>query len=111
MAYRFEYVLVRMYIYVPILRCEDLPLNGLHFLVISKDSLKVIVYSTTDTMGLKTKVYISIATIVDVVLIQHIIKALVKVLQVEQDHCSSSLHTNFNLVDVSTNLSTATGKT
>ena len=42
-------------------------------------------YSATDTMGLKTKVHISVATIVDVVLVQHIIKALVQVLQVEQD--------------------------
>ena len=61
-------------------------------------------YSTTDTMGLKTKIHISIATIVDVVLVQHIIKALIKVLQVEQDHCSSSLHTNLDLIDVSANL-------
>ena len=61
-------------------------------------------YSATDTMGLKTKVHVSVATIVDVVLVQHIIKALVQVLQVEQDHRSSSLHTNFDLIDVSANL-------
>ena len=70
-------------------------------------------YSTTDTMGLKTKVHISVATIVDVVLVQHVIQAFVQVLQVEQDHCSSSLHANLDLVDVSTNLQikqTATGK-
>ena len=61
-------------------------------------------YSATDTMCLKTKVHISVATIVDVVLVQHIIQAFVQVLQVEQDHCSSSFHANLDLIDVSANL-------
>ena len=61
-------------------------------------------HSTLDTVGLKSKVYISTVSIVHVVLVKYIIQALIEVFQVEEDHCSSSLHANLNLVDVSTDL-------
>ena len=60
--------------------------------------------SATDTVSLKTKIYVSVASIVDVVLVEHVVQALIQVIQVEQDHCSASLHTNLDLVDVPTNL-------
>ena len=61
-------------------------------------------YSTTDSMSLKTKVHISVATIVDVVLVQHVIQAFIQVLQIEQDHCTSSFHANLDLIDVPADL-------
>ncbi len=67
-------------------------------------SLEIIMDSTTDTVSLQTKVNVSVATVVDVVLVQHIVQALVEVFKVEQDHCSSCLHANLDLVDISANL-------
>ena len=61
-------------------------------------------YSTSHTVSLQAKINISVATIIDVVLVEHVIQAFIKVFQVEQDYCSSCLHTNFDLIDVPTNL-------
>ena len=61
-------------------------------------------HSAFDSVRLKSKIHISVFPIVHVVLIQHIIQALIEVFKVEQDHCSSSLHANLYLVDVSTHL-------
>ena len=66
--------------------------------------LEVIVHSAFHSVGLKSKIHISVFPTVHVVLVEHVIQALVEVLEVEKDHCSSSLHANLNLVDVSTNL-------
>jgi hypothetical protein len=66
--------------------------------------LEVIVHSALHSVRLKSKVNVSAVSIVHVVLVQHIVQALVEVFKVEQDHCSSSLHTNLDLVDISTHL-------
>ncbi len=68
------------------------------------DILEVIVHSALYSMGLKSKVNISAISIVHVVLVQHIVQTLVEVFKVEQDHCSSSLHANLDLVNISTHL-------
>ena len=61
-------------------------------------------YSTLHSVGLEPEVNISAVTIVHVVLVEHIIQALIEVLQVEQNHRPSSLHANLYLIDVSANL-------
>ena len=61
-------------------------------------------HSAFHSVGLKSKINISAVPIVHVVLVEHIIQALIEVLKVEQDHCSSGLHTNLYLVDVSAHL-------
>lgn len=43
------------------------------------NSLKIIMYSAADTVSLQTKIYISVATIVDVVLVQHVVQAFIQV--------------------------------
>ena len=67
-------------------------------------SLEIIMDPTMGTVGMQTKVDISLVTIVDVVLVEHIIQTLVEVLEVEQNYCPSSLHANLYLVDVFVNL-------
>lgn len=61
-------------------------------------------HSASHTVSLQAKINISVATIIDVILVEHVIQAFVKVFQVEQDYCSSCLHTNFDLVDIPANL-------
>ena len=60
--------------------------------------------STADTVGLQTKIDISDATTVDVILVQYIVQTFVKIVQIEQDSSSPGLHANLNLIDVSANL-------
>ena len=69
-----------------------------------KDSLKVVVHPALDSVGLQSEVDITTPPMVDVVLVEHIIQALIQVLQVEQDDCSSCLHTDLDLVNVPTHL-------
>ena len=57
-------------------------------------------------MGLQTKINIFSISMNNVVLVENIIQALVKVFQVEQNNSSSSFHANLDLVDVSTHLYT-----
>ena len=69
-----------------------------------KDSLEVVVHPALDSVGLQSKVDIPTPPMVDVVLVEHIIQALVQVLQVEQDDCSPCLHADLDLVNVPTHL-------
>ena len=69
-----------------------------------KDSLEVVVHPALDSVGLQSKVDIPTPSMVDVVLVEHVIQALIQVLQVEQDDCSPCLHTDLDLVNVSTHL-------
>ena len=55
-------------------------------------------------MSLQSKIHILVAMALNVVLVEHIIQTLVKVLQVEQNHCSPCLHADLDLVDVTTHL-------
>lgn len=41
---------------------------------------------------------------IDVVLVKGVIQTLIEVSQVEEDHCTSCLHANLDLIDVLTNL-------
>ena len=61
-------------------------------------------HSAFHSVSLQSKVNISQFSIVHVVLVQHVVQALIQVFQVKQDHGSSSLHANFDLVDVPANL-------
>ena len=61
-------------------------------------------HSTFDSMCLQSKINISVPTIVNVVLVQYVIQALIEVLQVEKDDGPACLHTDPDLVDVSTDL-------
>ena len=65
------------------------------------DLLKIFVDSALHTVSLKTKVNISKFSIMQIVLVEHVIQALIQVFEVEKDNCSSCLHTNFDLIDVS----------
>ena len=65
-----------------------------------RDSLKVVVNSALDSVGLQSEVNIPTPPMVDVVLVEDVIQALVQVFQVEQDDCSPYLHADFNLVYV-----------
>lgn len=56
------------------------------------------------SVGLQSKINISISSTVDIVLVEDIIQTLIEVFKVQQDNCSSSLHTKLYLVDVSTHL-------
>ena len=62
-----------------------------------------------DSVCLQSKVHISHSTIVHVVLVEYIIQTLIKVLQIEQDYCTTCLHADFDLVDVTTNLNVCKG--
>ena len=66
--------------------------------------LEIFVHPTFHSVGLKSKVHISVVPIVHVVLVEHIVQALVEIFQVEEDHCSPSFHANLNLVNVSAHL-------
>ena len=61
-------------------------------------------HSAFHSVGLKSKVNVSVLSITHVILVEHIVQALIEVLEVEQDHCSSSLHANLYLVNVSAHL-------
>ena len=61
-------------------------------------------YSAFDPMCLQSEIYISSITRACVVLVQYIIQALIEVLQVKKDDCSACLHTDFDSIDVPTNL-------
>ena len=75
-----------------------------------KTLLEVIVHSALHLVSLKSKIHISVSPIVHVVLVEHIIQALVEVLKIEKDHCSSSLHANLYLVNISANLHVERGQ-
>ena len=68
------------------------------------DSLKVVMNSALDSVGLQSEVNIPTPPMIDVVLVEHIIQALIQVLQVEQDDCSPCLHADLDLVYVATHL-------
>ena len=68
------------------------------------DSLKVVVHSALDSVGLQSKVNVPTPPMIDVVLVEHVIQALIQVLQIEQDDCSPYLHADLNLVYVATHL-------
>ena len=68
------------------------------------DSLEVVMHSALDSVGLQSKVDIPTPSMVDVVLVEHVIQALIQVLQVEQDDCSPCLHADLDLVNVPTHL-------
>ena len=57
-----------------------------------------------ESVRLQSEVNIPTPPVVDIVLVEHVIQALIQVLQVEQDDCSSCLHTDLNLVNVATHL-------
>ena len=69
-----------------------------------KDSLEVVVHPALDSMGLQSEVNIPTPPMVDVVLVEHVIQALIQVLQVEQDDSSPRLHADLDLVNVPTHL-------
>ena len=69
-----------------------------------KDSLEVVVHPALDSVGLQSKVDIPTPPMIDVVLVEHVIQALIQVLQVEQDDRSPCLHTDLDLVNVATHL-------
>lgn len=56
-------------------------------------------------MSLEPKVNISNISIKNVVLIEYIIQTFIEIFQVKQNNSSTSFHTNFDLVDISANLS------
>ena len=68
------------------------------------DSLEVVMNSALDSVGLQSEVNIPTPPMIDVVLVEHIIQALIQVLQVEQDDCSPCLHTDLDLVYIATHL-------
>lgn len=68
-------------------------------------------HSAFHPVGLKSKVNVSVLSIMHVVLVEHVIQALIKVLKVKQDHCSPSLHANLYLINVSTHLYTCRNMT
>ena len=70
----------------------------------TKDALEVVVHPAFGSVGLQSEVDIPTPPMVDVVLVEHVIQALIQVLQVEQDNRSPCLHTNLDLVNVSTHL-------
>ena len=67
--------------------------------------LELIVHSASHAMCLESQVHVLAVSKVDVVLVQDIVQTLIEVLQVEEDNCTSSLHANLDLVDVSMDLS------
>ena len=69
-----------------------------------RDSLEVVVHPALDSVGLQSEVNIPTPPMVDVVLVEHVIQALVQVLEVEQDDCSPCLHANLDLVYIATHL-------
>ena len=69
-----------------------------------KDSLEVVMHPALDSVGLQSEVNIPTTPMVDVVLVEHVIQALIQVLQVEQDDCSPCLHADLDLVNVPTHL-------
>ena len=66
--------------------------------------LEAIVDFTSNPVCLKSQIHILATSIINVVLVQNIIQTLIKVLQVEKNNCTPSLHANLNLVDVAANL-------
>ena len=60
--------------------------------------------ATFHSMCLKPKINISIVSIMHVVLVQYIVEAFIEVFKVKENHTSSCLHANFDLVDVSADL-------
>ena len=71
------------------------------------NSLKVGIHSTLDSMGLKPKINISSITVVQIILVQNIIQALIQVFEVEKNHYLASFHADFNFIYVTTNLFTS----
>ena len=61
-------------------------------------------YPALDSVCLQSKVHVPHSTIAHVVLVEYIIQTLIEVLQVEQDHCATCLHTDLDLINVTTNL-------
>ena len=55
-------------------------------------------------MGLKAQIYISVVSMIDVVLVEDIIETFIEVFKVEENNSSPCLHANLNLVNVSANL-------
>ena len=89
--------------------------------------LELLVNTTLDFVCLKTKVYIAVTTMVNVILqreiimstllsyelsfshlIEHIIQTLIEVFQIEQNDRPPCLHTNLDLINVPTHLNTHT---
>ena len=70
----------------------------------TKDSLEVVVHPAFDSVGLQSEVDISTPPKLDVVLVEHVIQALIQVLQVEQDDRSPCLHADLDLVNVAAHL-------
>ena len=66
--------------------------------------LEVVVHSASHSVCLKSQVHILAVSMVDVILVQDIVQTLIEVLQVEEDNCTTSLHANLDLVDISTDL-------
>ena len=69
-----------------------------------RDSLEVVMHPALGSVSLQSEVDIPTPSMVDVVLVEHVIQALIQVLQVEQDDCSPYLHADLNLVYVATHL-------
>ena len=65
---------------------------------------EILVYTALDSVSTKAQIDKLIIAEHYIVLIECIIKGLVQILQVQQDHSFPSLHANFDLVDVATDL-------
>lgn len=68
------------------------------------NSLKVVMHSALDAVGLQAEVNVTTPPVIDVVLIEHIIQAFVQALQVQQNHGPPCFHANLDLINVPTNL-------
>jgi hypothetical protein len=55
-------------------------------------------------VSLKAQVHILAVSVVDIILVQHIVQTLIEILQVEENNCTSSFHANLDLVDIAANL-------
>lgn len=55
-------------------------------------------------MSLKPQIHILAASMINVILVQHIIQTLIEVFKIEQNNSASGLHANLDLIDVTTNL-------
>ncbi len=73
-------------------------------------SLEVLMNPAFDPVCLQSKVHISYFTIVHVVLVEDIIETLI-VIQVEQDDCTTCLHADLDLVDITADLRSKGGNT
>ena len=55
-------------------------------------------------MGLEAQIHVSTISMVDIVLVQHIIKTFIEVLQVKENNSSACLHADLNLVNIAAHL-------